>query len=319
MIPIISFTVFLCVLNEENKMEVFLLRLSNIVIVLGVVSLIAYIGGIVLGVLNADTVTLYRNGHYYSIRSYFNFTYIGQEGVFLGRDVYRNTGIFLESPGWIFPLSLSVYIELFIRKETKIIRILILVITAITTYSTKGFIIIPFLLLAWFYRDSERRKSSLRAVKKILLPIVYIVFGLIVYYLLQNKSVDGSVSFSQRMEDMGAALKVWGNYLLLGCGYGNLVPFELYLSAQSSSSITSGLLKVFAQCGIYIGVEVIYLISLIYTRTPQGKKYEAGCLIILYSFYLITSSTWTNTLLILILAMGLGGFRRSEVQHKDEI
>ncbi len=318
LLSLLSFVLLIVVLRNNKKLDQFFLRFSNVVYILAIISLVAYFLGGILDVIPAKDVLLVRNGYNYFIRSYFGMTYIGQTGVFLGYDVLRNTGIFLEAPGWVVPLTIAAYVEFFLRKKRNRVRIFILVLTTITTFSTKGIIAIMFLFLADFFRDPKNRTGTINAIKKLLFPVVGVVFLVFVYYLIQRKSVEGSISYTHRMEDAIVAFKVWLKYIFLGCGFGNLTPFESYLSIQSTSSITNGVLKMFAQCGLFIGGEVLFFASQIYYGAKKEVKYSRACLLGIYFFYLFGSSTWTNSMLMLILAIGCSQFCEKSIEPNDK-
>lgn len=318
LLPLISFTIFVSVLMRNNELESFFVKLSNVIFILAVLSLAAYFLGAIMHVIPEDRVVLLRNGHRYTIRSYFGLTYIGQEGMFLGQDVLKNTGIYLEAPGWALPLTLGIFVELFIKEKRSLFRILVIIFTAITAFSTKAFITVPLLLVADFMRDKNYRDKALAKIKVVIAPLLILAFIMGAVYLIQLKSTDSVISFTQRGEDTVAALNVWKNYLLLGCGFGNLSAFEVYLTYQSESSIASGMLKMFAQCGLFIGIEVLFLASYICRKKYEADRYKWACLLLVYVIYLLVSSTWTNTTLIFMISIGCATLCGSNQEPKEE-
>lgn len=308
-IPLLVMIMFCYNLIKENILYHFLIKYKNLVFFLALISLVLYVGGTILNVIPHSIVHVYRsNIHQYDVNSYFHLMYNGQEQTVFGHTFYRNTGIFLEGPGWIYPICLALFIELFLNNKISKFTVFVLVATGLTTFSSKGFLAMPIIFILDFMQNKNNRNSKTKIIKYMILPILLIVFVIFVGQILISKQTYESASYFGRMEDIILAWKTWMEYPILGCGYGNTSTLSQYLSSGKTTSNTAGSLKVLAQCGLFIGVEYYGSLYFLYRFSNDEKKYTILAFLIIFIIFLSTSSTWYYWDYMFIIALGIAMF-----------
>lgn len=305
---IIFWMLFIQALLLRGRLGNIIKEVKNILFVLALISLILYFLGTMLHIIPASMVSVSRNSsvgisHYY-VPSYFHLMYNGQTQNIMGHTVLRNTGIFLEAPGWAFYISIALLLELFYTTNISRIRVFILTITALTTFATKAFICFPLLIFLRFFKNNTSKFKVKELLKKISVPLVLLFGFFYLNFLLTNKQSYNAASYLGRGEDLVAAILVWKSHPIFGVGYNVTTAFEQFLENQQTSSITAGLIKMLAQCGIFIGIEYLFGMFANIIESDREKRYIQICTLIMMTFYLLVSSTWSNMVFLFMVAFG---------------
>lgn len=148
------------------------MEFETIILVLAIVSCILYFGGEIFHILPYKMIAVTRGEiATYSIKSYFGLTYIGQSQTVFGITFARNTGLFLEGPSWGGFLWPAFFIEVFIKDKASKTNCLILLLTAITTFSAKAIIFILVIIGIKYVSNSiiETEEKGLKFNYKILI------------------------------------------------------------------------------------------------------------------------------------------------------
>lgn len=293
--------------NFRGRWKEFLIKYSNLVSLLALSSLIMYFGGVVFHIIPSHRVLLIRNGLTFSYDSYLGMLYTYQTERIFGVDMVRNCGLFLEGPGFAFPLSVAVFTEFFAREKISKTRVTILIVTIITVFSFKSYIAVPIIILLKLFQKPEERAKIRKFIyrcRAILFPIAIITITLIIRYFMNMKVSSDINSYLARTEDTVVAFNVWKNNFLFGVGFNNTAPFKTLLT-QEYASITCGVLKLLAQCGIFLGIEYYGGMVLMVHCSNKLDWYALLVWFIIIMFFLFTSSTCYDYFFLLFVSMGI--------------
>jgi hypothetical protein len=307
-IPFTLLFTLCCFKKGENVFVKGMNILTNIMIFLALTSLILYFGGVLLKIIPGKTIK-YFNGDWHHTINYFYLTFANyrqMQSVF-GIKIFRNVGIFMEAPGYSFPLCIALFWSLFGKKDINKKVIILLTITGITTLSTKAFIFIPIIYIMYFWMNYNYLIPE--KIKKHIIPVMIGIFTVLVIVFLYVKLVasgaDARGSVNTRISDTLAALKTWLDYPLFGCGYGRTATmYQYYTPVRKTGSPTAGLFNILAYGGIYLfSFYAISFIMLI--KNAIGKyKYINFFFVILYVIFLFMSSIHFKYMTVIMLALG---------------
>lgn len=257
------YSIYSLSINGYNKI---LVKISEIIVVLSIISLIFYLFATCLGVIKPNSTVTLKWGTIRDIPSYWGLYYNTQWVNFNGIPIIRNTGVFTEAPMYSFALSISLAIELFVIKDKRVKNILILCITALTTFSTTG--IVTNLMMICIYIIATKSISTVFMILKIsILPIVItislLVGSLFIIDKIESSSNNKYGSFNIRMDDFKVGYEAWRENKLIGHGYDRHDKTKTYMGLLrvNDNGGSSGLMMILPQGGVYL--LSIYLIPLI--------------------------------------------------------
>ena len=226
-VPIILFYLICCMNGAKNSWDRYFSIFENIVVVLAAISLVFYFGGVVFNIIPGLSMQYYNNGWWYSGTNYFYLHFVNnwQTQTIFGTTFVRNIGIFMEAPSFSYVLLIAFWSTLFKHRTIRKRRVILLTVTLITTFSTKGLILGALLFFAFMYSRASDKARFWRRVRWILLPIIALTIGGFVIYVLATKvlqSADEMGSWAIRLSDVYAAFTTWLDFPLFGCGFLNL-------------------------------------------------------------------------------------------------
>lgn len=257
---------------------------------------------------------------------------------------YRNFGIFREPGVYQVFLNIALMFELFYKNEKpEPIKLIILYITIISTFSTPGYIASLILTFAYVLFETKTLKipEMRKNKKKILLILgVILIANLTLYHLNDsfNKNFSGAFdklesqgsSYSIRTIGLISNIMVWIKSPIFGNGIANglekqaRVMIQENLSAVSISSFdnTSTIGALLVSFGLIFTILYVYLIYKLVKQSSQNRAVE---LLIMLAI-MITINTQLlmyNELLYVILYYGLTnrneniGYTRKEESYSD--
>lgn len=258
LIPIIIFYLIWGMNKTINKIEEFLYLFSQIIFVLCVISLLFYIFGSVLNLIEPTSVlsSLLIDWSDFDYKSYFGIYFEGHKTYFMGKTILRNIGIFVEAPVFTYVIINALYVEMFLKDNTNKIKIIMYVLTALSTYSTTSIALTVILVFIHIYLHYMKR-----SLLKLLVPIVFILSINIIYTVISDKLMIGNDSGSVRMDDLFACFKAFAAHPIFGIGYNALRALDPYRSAFRQTGLagmSAGIPYVLANGGILYGS--IYLL-----------------------------------------------------------
>lgn len=299
---------YLC--EGDNEVPSLIYKYQNIIIFIAIISLVFWFFGSVLGVFTSNKVvwtTWTLNGDPEPLNSYFNIYFEGKKSlVFSTFKIVRNIAIFTEPPMASLNFSIAFLIEYLLKEKKSIYKIIILILSVISTFSTTGYIVI---ILAFVLKYLFTNKTSMikKIIKVIALPLTFIIAFSFVYKLFIMK-LDTS-SGNIRFDDFIVGFKAWKHSPIIGSGFGNSDILKLYMGRWRSfnTGFSNSIMEILAQGGIYLILPYLfsYLIGIIKSVRSKNKYYLIFIICLLYLFTItICSYQYIIILLLLFFAVG---------------
>ncbi|MDD6400749.1 MAG: hypothetical protein PUG10_03960 [Lachnospiraceae bacterium] len=298
---------FYFVINNKRPMfEIVWKRYSTIVLVMASVSLFFYFFGEIVHVIPHMDLKYYNYNSWLPGSNYFYLYFVNysQNRPFLGINVVRNIGMFMEAPGFALPLSFALWWELFGCENIKKHRVSVIVITMLTTFSMKAYLMLVLLVFLYFWKNCKqmgweyfREIIGYTFIGIVALLVLYIVF-------IDHKVFFKMGSIAWRMQDTIAAFLTWLDYPIWGCGYSNQKEMFAHFLDPAHAGYTAGLFNVMAYGGVLmLG---FYLISLLgYFNVSKNNKWRAFVFVVMFVTFLFMTSMQFRYFTIFILAEGL--------------
>lgn len=297
---------------ESKKIfEKFFSIYSDIVTFLACISLVFYIFGTLLHLVPGIPMMFTNNGWWYEGTNYYFLSFINswQTIKVFGITIIRNVGIFMEAPGYAMILQYAFWWEVLGNDNMDKRRVIILLITMVTTFSAKAYVATAIIIFMYLYSDQVTLSKKWKRIRNGLLPITVLVFAVLAFNVVvtRNISVTGETSsLATRINDYSAAYKAWLDSPLIGCGFYNLEKLYLYYpTIRRSGTSTAGILNVFAYGGIYMAA--FYLIAFIkymQHNIYKENRYRIFSFLILVLFSFITGDVQYSYLMIFFMAFG---------------
>lgn len=256
----VFFLVIYCMTAQDSR--AIWIKFANVMIVFAVVSLVLYLIGTVLGLIEPSRIAYYEWGVERSCPTYFGIQYNSQRSDlgFISSLDYRNCGFFPEAPMYNILLCMATCVEYSFRKERRYWRIAVFVLTIITTMTTTGLIFLMFFFTATVLLADRGRQVF--ALKVLALPLLLVIAAFVGLAILESKSssILGAGSLAVRFDHLNACTEAFLDYPFFGCGYANEAVIEKYMHYKQGISI--GLPSLFAQSGLFAGV--LYLVPAVF-------------------------------------------------------
>lgn len=306
-------TLFVHKTSEYDLINVFLKKYVNIMCVLAIISLFFYFLGPVLNIVKPTGIEDVNWGGIKSNYSYYNMFFTRQREVFLGNRIFRNTGIFTEGPMYSLSLTISLAIEVFLIKNEKKSKKIILLFTIITTISTTG-IIISCLIIFLDYINKKNKTTIIRYIKILFLPILILILVIISIYFY-NQKADTS-SYNTRIDDYIASYSAWKQKPIFGNGYGSSDEIKKYMSSfrDGNKGLSNSIMVVLAQGGIIM--LFFYFYTIVKVLRYKKDKYIVEFLIIMVLLFVTTIFLYMP-MLIYFLAIAYSLPLKSKILNKE--
>lgn len=246
-------TVYIYLSKDEERIKGMLNKISNIVVVLAVISFFFYVLGTLLNFLPHGEVTVFWGGN--KLRDNYYFLHFTTQTIYINNfTIFRNTGIFTEAPMYAYILNLGLISELLLKKnDTKSLRKkLIILLVTITTLSTTG-IVVSLVLIVFNYMFTTTNNKMKKVLRIVSVPVFIFIIFLIIVVLYQGKV--GTDSYSMRTEDIQASISAWKKHLIIGNGFGNKTVTESFMNLSARNGITgqsSAYGRIASEGGIYL-------------------------------------------------------------------
>lgn len=302
--------VFAYALYQNGEMRVFLRAFTNVMLVVALISLFFWLFGSILNVLPGRVELTYDWAERINPTYTYHWLYFENPIQNMDYSVVRNLGIFTEAPGYSGFLSYAMLAELVLWKELTLksdkrraaIRILIFVITLISTSSTKG-IIIVLIALAYEYITKETRSkwgdaARLYAGVLIVVAVIYATYGMVGAKLETSSGLT-------RMDDLSSQFTTFLQHPVLGAGYGNVQAIiQNQVRVRSNNGLSMGLTVLMAYGGlwmlaIYIGALVVSFRNA-YFRTHR-KTWFLIVIVLGYNLF-ISNAAFTDPYIFMVAA-----------------
>ena len=309
---VLIFVIFFSFCNtliRNGKIREFAKVFVNVVSVVASISLFFWLFGSVLGLINGVSTPYIWGENYNTTVNYFWLYFENriQAAELFGQPVIRNTGIYAEAPGFsgylIMALAIAIPAE---KEEISLKQKALLVVTMLTTLSTKGLIAV-MILIALTYLFTHPAKSTSKLIQKIFFTVTIVIGASIgTSLLLEDKST--TMSYLIRMDDVRAAVNTWKNHVMFGAGYMEtneiIQNFSVY---RPNNGLSMGLTLLLAQGGIYMILfyAAPFIVALPAARRINRKLFMRVLIFgVMIVFNLFISSFQYDVAMIFILACG---------------
>ena len=298
-------------LNLDNQL---FFRISDILIILSVVSLLLWLSGPILGIIQPNKVIQSLWEPMTEIYSYWGIQFLRPEQreylKFLDISVYRNIGLYPESPMFNIVLLLSFCTELFLRPKFKIWKLLLFFITIISSFGSLGIILASFSVFLKFC-------VSIGSDKKWIIYLLSIGLFVIVFCLVIYKKKYAAGSYGSHLDDLFACIKAWKTAPIFGTGFENNTVIQSYMSEfrKSNKGYTTSLGAVLAHGGAALfGIYIIPFIKLVSSKNIDKKVNENTFGIIMFMVFVTYIFTY-RFLIFWILAFG---YSKIDLKYKSQ-
>lgn len=303
--------------------------IADIMFVVGGISSVVWFLSNIIGVLHPSGKMIVNWGGERIYESFWGIHYqIAWQSIkIFGLTGYRNISFFCEAPSLSLMLTFALIYELYFREEQKsaikirfknilgkyektlekqecfrLIRVIVLVLSNVTTFSATGYILMIVAFILKYVRTDKINRRNI--IKKLAFPIIIIIAGSLIY-VVWNQKAD-SPQWLTRFDDYIVGISAWKSNKILGVGFGNVDALIPYMSTfrSSNTGISSGLFAVLAQGGIILALVYLFpLIGGIVCTGVQKKKNMCAFLMLATIEFIVTYFSYTF-LMLLILAYG---------------
>lgn len=305
------------IIQKKRKFELLVDAYINVFCVLGRISLFFWFFGSVLDFLPFGRTMFYFWGNETNLTKTYFFLYFEnavQNQNLLGLTIPRNCGIFPEAPGYSGLLLYAIGAAWFGKKKVDKTKIYLLLITLISTQSTKAIITLVVVFIAKFMIDNKDVKSSSVRFLKLLFSGVLVAIGAFVVYAVVLDKM-GTASYIVRMDDMNAALKTWRANKLFGTGYENDLSIIANITTpwlRNNNGLAMGLAVLLAEGGVFL--TLFYIIAFVVGLKSMADRYlriRYLLFSLLIVLNLLASNEAFSMVMILLVVTGYASYASS--------
>ena len=296
----------------------FLIKYSNIVVILALISLVYWVFGTNLEMIQP---TLYvpnswRGDGVRLIPTYHFIYFETQQSSFMGYETVRNSGIFNEGPMYNMVLCVALSMELFLRTRKSVWRIIVLIITIFTTFTTTGFLFLG-VAIAWVVFVFFSQKARVFIIAS--LPLLIIGMMNFSNAIVEDKedSSSGASSVDARTTDILTCIDIGLANPVLGQG---LFTKKAAENEGGTYGFSNSLFTIFADGGLYTVFLYFAALVLIPLRYFSRKRMIFWPLL-MFSFFIIFAFTASpfKVLTLLFVAFGLTMFTQINDVIEEEL
>ena len=295
-------------LDIENQL---FFRISDILVFLSLLSLTMWLLGPILGIIQPNKVIQSLWEPMTEINSYWGVQFLRPEQreyiKFLDILVYRNIGLYPESPMFNIVLLLGFSTELFLRSKIKLWRLLLFFITLLTTFGSLAIILASFAIFL-------KLCVSIGSKRRWIIYIMAVCLIAIVIVLLIYKKRYGLGSYNTHLDDLIACIKAWYTSPVFGTGFENNNVIQYYMSEfrKVNKGYTTSAGAVLAHGGvILLSIYIIPFKWLLFSKNKNVNINIFGIIIlILFATYIFAY----RLMIFWILAFG---YSKIELLHRS--
>ncbi|WP_324722183.1 hypothetical protein [Latilactobacillus curvatus] len=279
---------------------------SHIIYIIALLSLFFYVFTEIVSIispLNSMYVSWRGDA---SFKDYFYLYFSADYSYF--HSFLRNTGIFVEAPQFGLHLIIALTYELFFNKAFRLRRVIIFMVTIVSTISF-GSIIVMLIILFAKYLIIPIHNKYLKMLR-IVLSITMFAFMIGIMFSLFVIKINTGNSFKIRLDDFISAFDSWKLHPMFGNGYGNDDVIKQFIGSFRSWSLRNDMVgfsnsvaMILSNGGIYLSM--IYIISaILFLRSNISTFYNRCVLVLVLLMMLILNSFAYSMMLINLVAMG---------------
>lgn len=284
--------------RNNNVFRLFYL-LEHTMLVIAAFSLILWIGSNVLGLWGmSEDVFVDWGGKYYDT-NYLNLCIRRWVGGYQP-DAVKNLGVFCEPPMFGLMLGVGLYTELFLKKRTNIISVIIFLAALASSRAILAIMVSMLALFFKFLEIIEGKKHAVLLGMSVAIVAVACGTGLFIFKL-QNESL----SLMTHLDDFAASLKCWTHYPLFGCGYNTEDPIVKYMSdfRMDNTGLSNSGAVVLAEGGIMLWSFYVIPFVLMAVAFFKKNKKLAYWSVGMFAFWVVVIFH-TRLLIFMLVALG---------------
>ena len=301
--PMFMGLLLLCSHKNEDPdfMTRLLLKYSNIIVLLALISLFFWGFGSVLRMIPAADDISYYWGTLRESRSYLGLYFETNKDLFLFKELYRNNGVFTEAPMHALNLSIALAVIMFIDKKNsdKMLckKSIVLIAAIISTISLTGIgcVVIAYIVKILFGREDRYRMRKLLLSCTLIMGVMFFLPS-----LLMRKTE--TMSYSYRIDDYIVGFRAWCDNLIFGGGYG-VRNYINYLSEwrRNNTGYSNSLLWILSQGGIWLFlVYAVPCIAIFIKNCREKRRTETFFLLVILYLMLSTSFAYQMILVLIV-------------------
>ena len=289
----------------ENRGIIIYGYFSDFVYYTSVLSSVLWFFMAIIPVLQPNVTATVEWGGIRSFPGFLGLCFLAQKEESFGLGLYRNTGLYTEAPMLSLVLSLALMYEVFLNHHKSKLRIAVLCLMIISTFSLTGAVML--LIITFFTYMDKIKKSKVNKlfylfVLGVIVPVVFVFLAVI----LERKSLTSS--YNTRFIDYLVGIRAFISNPVFGVGYNNLEQFmvykeEFYRMAGipfKNLGYSNGLLAIPGQGGVLLST--IYLLPFIY-QLVKGKSRDCRKWIVSYLILLGFTIFHSRYISILFIAV----------------
>ena len=299
-IVLLALVLYYFLVEDIQEVPGLLLRYEEVVTVVAVFSVICWLVFSVFRLLppSGEAMTWWNGtDHFTGVDSFYGVYFEPQRGQIFGLIMIRNCGFFTEGPMASLHFSIALLINLFLRKKTSWIRVVLQLIAIGSTMSATGYVVAAIALvckvLLILFRSVRFRQLKKAARTGIKIGIAILVLGVLAVCVFLVLARADSVSWLIRVEDMTAAIKAWLDKPLTGNGIYNFDAVKAHFPGSRATyagfSCTTALGTILADGGLLFGF--LYLGAFIYAIVKAIRNKEPELLIFAVLILIIFTMT----------------------------
>lgn len=279
------------------------IKIADEIVVLASISLFFWSFGTNLQIIQETGYVPYFWGDDLDIVPTYYFIYFEtQETFFMGLGAIRNSGFFCEAPVYNLVLISSLMIETFINPRKSKLKIIILILTILSTITTTGQIIVVLYIIYVLSRKVKKWQLLF------LIPFFIIISVITISFLLDEKQETASVSYDSRSDSLEEGLQIGLDNFFFGTG----------MSSNYEELGNNSIVLLFSEGGIYfLSFYVVSLLGVPFLYFLKWK--DKRWLIAIMGFFLAFSFTIAvyNWLTYLFVALSLSNIYANKMLLPD--
>lgn len=237
---------------KNDEISFFLDGFSRIVTIMSFISLFFWVFGSMLHIFSGKTVYYHWGDDYINKGKNYYYLYFENPVQATSNNIIRNTGVYPEAPGHAVRLVYALCIELFYKTDRSKFRISVLALTMISTLSSKGLIILAYIICVFSFISQNKSNKTSFYLHFILVIIIVVISGIISISIFDNEMSSKS-SDMIRYDHLVSGFKTWLQYPLFGAGYNNSAALALnHIYSITPNGPSMGIATTLGMGGIYI-------------------------------------------------------------------
>lgn len=230
-------------------------KYTDLMCIVAVISILFWVLVSQLHLLRPTTFFYVNWGRPYRYPAYWYIYVERQVEIFFGMRIKRNIAFFTEAPMYSASLVMALALEVFVGEKNKL-KICLLYIAIITTFSTTGLLMGILIFLMNFFQLKADTKNKFWV--KLMLGTIVVGVGSIAFYAIFMQKVSAGGSWSGRLLSIAEGYKVMKDNPLYGCGYRSFKAYLKYMPAYRANAnmgtggSASGIGSLMGQCGLIL-------------------------------------------------------------------